>query len=105
MSKVPGGSIKTLDVVSEYVRVHGHGGEFGVDVFAGCCGCAAGEGLGRRHLVLPAELQGSAAIQLFDLRQVRLGCDHHTRSLTVHEVLLGEEERGGGTLVFKILNE
>lgn len=70
------------------MRVHGHSGKFGVDVSAGCSCGVTGEGLWRRHLVPPAELQGTAAIHLFDLRQVRLCCYHHTWSLAVHEVLL-----------------
>lgn len=75
-------------------RVHGHGGEFGVDVSAGSRRRVTGERLGRRHLVPPAELQRSAAVRLLDLGQVRLGSDHHARSLAVHEVLLPAE---GGT--------
>lgn len=74
-----------------YVRVHGHCGEFGVDVSAGGCGCVTGEGLRRRHLVLPTELQRAAAVHLFDLWQVRLRSYHHTWCLTIHEVLLREE--------------
>lgn len=77
-------------------RVHGHGGEFSVDVSAGRRRRLAGEGLGRRHLVLPAELQRRAAVQLLDLGQVRLGGDHHARRLAVHEVLLRPEGQTDG---------
>lgn len=38
----------------------------------------------------PAELQRTATVHLFQLRQVGLGCDHHARRLAVHEVLLRE---------------
>lgn len=78
----------TLTQVPLYLRVHGHGGEFSVDISAGRhCG-VAGEGLGRRHLVPPAELQRRAVVYLFDLWQVRLCCDYHTWGLAVHEILL-----------------
>lgn len=54
-----------------YLRVHGHSGEFGVDVSAGrCCCCVTGEGLGWGHLVPPAKFQRTAAVHLLDLRQV-----------------------------------
>lgn len=79
-------------MVSGYVRVHGHGGKFGVDFSAGIPCCVTGERLRRRHLVPPAELQRTAAVHLLDLRQVRLGCNHHTGGLAVHEVLLKEEK-------------
>lgn len=39
----------------------------------------------------PAELQRTAAVHLFDLRQVRLRRDHHAWYLAVHEVLLRRE--------------
>lgn len=78
----------SLTQVLLHLRVHGHGGEFSVDISAGCCSGVTGEGLGRRHLVPPAELQRRAAVYLFDLWQVRLCCNHHTRGLAVHEILL-----------------
>ncbi len=40
-----------------YSRIHGHSGEFGIDVFAGCFGCVAGEHLRRVKLVFPTEIQ------------------------------------------------
>lgn len=63
-------SMKNPVQVSLYLRVHGHSGKFGVDVSAGCCCSVTGKGLRRRHLVLPAKLQGTAAIHLFDLWQI-----------------------------------
>lgn len=71
-----------------HLRVHGHGGEFGVDASAGRRCRVAGEGLRRRHAIAPAELQRTAAKHLPDLRQVRLGRYHHAGSLAVQEVLL-----------------
>lgn len=79
-----------------YLRVHGHSGKFGVDVSAGCCCSVTGEGLGWGHLVPPAKFQRTAAVHLFDLWQVGLRCDHHTRSLAVHEVLLRAQGDGDG---------
>lgn len=84
-----------------YLRVHGHGGELGEDVFAGSSRGVTGEGLGRGHLVPAAELQRTAAVHLLHLGQVGLGRYHHTRSLAVHEVLLRwseveeSKQRGG----------
>lgn len=73
---------------SLYLRVHGHGGEFGVDASAGRRCRVTGEGLRWRHPIPPAKLQRAAAKHLFDLRQVRLCRYHHAGSLTVQEVLL-----------------
>lgn len=86
--------LTSLDHVSVYVRVHSHSGKFGVDVSARCICSVTGEGLWRWHLVPPTELQRTAAVQLFDLWQVRLSCYHHTRNLAVHEVLLRGERNG-----------
>lgn len=85
-------------MLSEWVdlRVHGHGGELGVDGSAGCCCRVAGEGLRWRHPIPPAKLQRTAAKHLFDLRQVRLGRYHHAGSLTVQEVLLRQREARNG---------
>lgn len=85
--------LQIQSVFRPYLRVHGHGGKFGVDVFAGHCCSVTGEGLGRGHLVLPAEVQRSAAVNLFDLRQVGLRCYHHTWNLAVHEVLLRRKRK------------
>lgn len=71
-----------------YSRVHGHGGEFGVEVFVGGIHRVAGPGLGRVQLVLAAEVQRGQTVVLARLVQVRLGGDHHARRLAVHEVLL-----------------
>lgn len=83
---------KCVACMSGYVRVHGHGGKFGIDFSAGIPCCVTGERLRRRHLVPPAELQWTAAVHLLDLRQVRLGCNHHAGGLAVHEVLLKGEK-------------
>lgn len=93
-AKMISASLRNLDQVSLYLRVHSHSGKFDVDVSAGCCCSVTGEGLGRWHLVPPTELQRTAAIHLFDLWQVRLRCYHHTWSLAVHEVLLRREWEG-----------
>lgn len=90
--------LPTCEKLTLYLRVHGHSGQFGVDVSAGCCCRVTGEGLRWGHLVPPAEFQRTAAVHLFDLRQVWLRRYHHTRSLAVHEVLLlaqrhGDEQR------------
>lgn len=71
-----------------YLRVHGHGAEFGVDVSTRRPRCVTSERLRRRHFVPPTELQRTAAVELFRLGQVRLGRYHHARDLAVHEVLL-----------------
>ena len=71
-----------------YSRVHGHGGEFGVDVFAGRIVCVAGERLWRVQPVLAAEVQRGEGALLPHLVQVGLGSDEHTRCLAVHEVAL-----------------
>lgn len=39
-----------------YSRIHGHGGQFGVDVSAGRFSCVTGELLWRVQLVPPAEV-------------------------------------------------
>lgn len=89
------GTLKHPDQVCLYLRIHGHCGEFCVDVSAGCCCTVTAEGLWRWHLVPPAKLQRTAAILLFDLRQVWLCRYHHTWSLAVHEVLLAGKWREG----------
>lgn len=78
---------------SAHSRVHGHGGELGVDVPAGRCRRVTGEGLRWRHPVPPAKLQRAAAEHLLGLRQVRLGRNHHAGNLTVQEVLLRQRQR------------
>lgn len=88
------GALKQL-----HSRIHGHGGEFSVEVSVGSRRRVTGERLRRRHLVSPAELQRGAAVHLLDLGQVRLGSDHHARSLAVHEVLLPSEGRTEGRSV------
>lgn len=71
-----------------YSRIHGHGGESGVDVFVQCVIRVAREQLGRVELVLTAELLRREAVMLPYFVQVRLGCNHHTGRLAVYEVLL-----------------
>lgn len=53
-----------------YSRIHGHSGEFGIDVFAGCFGCVAGEHLRRVKLVFPTEIQRGQAVVLTVFMQV-----------------------------------
>lgn len=53
-----------------YSRIHGHSGEFGIDVFAGCFGCVAGEHLWRVKLVFPTEIQRGQAVVLTGFMQV-----------------------------------
>lgn len=73
---------------SEYSRIHGHGGESRVDVFAERLARVAGESLGRVELVLATELVWREAVVLPHLVQVRLGGYHHARRFAVYEVLL-----------------
>lgn len=72
----------------KYSRVHGHGGESGVQVFVRSLSRVARELLRWVELVLAAELVRRQAVVLPYLVQVRLGSDHHTRRLAVDEVLL-----------------
>lgn len=75
-----------------YSRIHGHGGEFGVDFSAGRFGRVTGKLLRRVQLVPSAEVQRRRAVVLANLMQVGLGGDHHTRSLAVHEVFLWKQK-------------
>lgn len=80
---------------ADYSRVHGHGGEPGVEVFAGRLARVAREQLRRVELVLAAELLRRQAVVLPHLVQVRLGRDQHARRLAVHEVLLPSTNQSG----------
>lgn len=85
----------SLARTAEHSRVHGHGGEPGVEVFAGRLARVAREQLRRVELVLAAELLRRQAVVLPHLVQVRLGRDQHARRLAVHEVLLPSTKQSG----------
>ncbi len=53
-----------------YSRIHGHSGEFSIDVFAECFGCVAGEHLRWVKLVFPTEIQRGQAVVLTGFMQV-----------------------------------